>query len=138
MLSSKEQFYIEMNKDQPVENGWKAAIIDELVTCHLYQREHENNPSKALQDCIQWNVDVALDPLVSSSAAELIEQGKRSLSLSQPFISKQSCKTAMFVWLGGAVLSALFSLDKTYNLLAIGPSLGAAWMSYVAYKNATY
>lgn len=51
---------------------WKRAVIDELMTCHIYTAAHENDPRKALQDLISWNVQVALDPLVSSDARALI------------------------------------------------------------------
>jgi len=51
-------------------DAWKNALIDEAVCCHIYCAEHDTNPRKAMADCIAWNVQVALDPLVSSTAAE--------------------------------------------------------------------
>lgn len=64
--------------DDEALNPWKAALINELITCHIYTKEHDTNPRKALQDAINWNVQVALDPTVSSDAAALVESGLRS------------------------------------------------------------
>ena len=58
-----------------VESKWKQAVIDELVNCHIYKQSHEDSPREALHDAICWNVEVALDPKVSSSAEALIRQG---------------------------------------------------------------
>jgi len=54
------------------QNPWKAAVIDELVVCHIYTAEHDNNPRKAIKDAIQWNCEVALDPRVSSAMNEAL------------------------------------------------------------------
>ena len=56
-------------------NEWKEAVISELVCCHIYNAAHENDPRKALHDAISWNVQVALDPQVSSDAQALIDRG---------------------------------------------------------------
>ena len=55
---------------------WKDAVIDELVVCHIYNKEHDGDPRKAIHDAISWNVQVALDPLVSSDAQALIDKGR--------------------------------------------------------------
>ena len=55
---------------------WKEAVIDELVVCHIYNESHEGHPRKAIKDAISWNVQVALDPLVSSDAQALIDKGR--------------------------------------------------------------
>lgn len=54
-------------------NEWKNEIIEELVCAHIYQSIHEIDPKKALTDVINWNVDVALDPAVSSDAKKLVD-----------------------------------------------------------------
>lgn len=54
---------------------WREAIINELVTAHIYTSEHDANPRKAVQDAITWNCQVALDPLVSSDAMALVRRG---------------------------------------------------------------
>jgi hypothetical protein len=57
-------------------NEWKDAVIDELVCAYILTKEHETNPRKAIQDAIEWNCMVALDPRVSSEAEALIERGR--------------------------------------------------------------
>lgn len=56
-------------------NSWQDAVIDELVSCGIYSESHDTNPSKAVQDLIAWNNQVALDPAVSEEAKALQEQG---------------------------------------------------------------
>ena len=41
-------------------SGWKEAVLEELITWHIYSREHENNPKKALHDLAVLNSDVAI------------------------------------------------------------------------------
>lgn len=64
----------ELQQAQP-RNEWKEAVINELIVAHVYQKEHETNPRKAIQDAITWNCQVALDPAVSSDARALVERG---------------------------------------------------------------
>ena len=56
---------------------FKDAIIDELVVCHILNKEHETNARKAVQDAITWNCQVALDPKVSSDAAALVAEAEK-------------------------------------------------------------
>lgn len=58
---------------------WKTAIIDRLVVQESLLKEHETNPKKAVHDIVSWEVRVALDPLVSSEAEALIDQGRNEL-----------------------------------------------------------
>lgn len=53
------------------EESFRQAVIDELVICHIYSRVHDHDPRKAVQDIINWNVGVALDPAVSAEARRL-------------------------------------------------------------------
>lgn len=55
-------------------NPWKAELINELECSGIYKSAHENAPEKALTDAINWNVDVALDPAVSSDAKKLVDK----------------------------------------------------------------
>lgn len=64
--------YIE---DSDSENRWRNTVIEQLIVTHIYQKEHDVNPTKALNDLINWHVSVALDPKVSSDAAALVEKG---------------------------------------------------------------
>lgn len=45
--------------------GFKDAVLDEIVICGIYSKAHEDDPRKALSDAILWNTQVALDPNVS-------------------------------------------------------------------------
>lgn len=54
---------------------WRNAVIDELMSCHIYRREHEADPRKALHEVITWNCRVALDPAVSAEARALMVRG---------------------------------------------------------------
>lgn len=54
---------------------WKEAVIDELVVSEILTKEHESNPRKAVADAIHWNIQVALDPAVSSDAQKLVNEG---------------------------------------------------------------
>lgn len=62
-------------------NPWKHAIIDELINDCILSKEHEGNPRKALQDVITWNCRVALDPSVSSDAANLVNRTRHEALL---------------------------------------------------------
>lgn len=58
------------------ESDFKHVLISDLMTKHIYTKEHEVNAPKALNDAILWDVGVALDPIVSSGARELFEAGR--------------------------------------------------------------
>lgn len=53
---------------------WQEAVIDELIVCGIFNKHHED-PRVAINDIINWNVSVAIDPLVSSDARNLITRG---------------------------------------------------------------
>ena len=55
---------------------WKQAVLDQTIVAHIYHAEHEDNPRQAIQDIINWNCSVALDPLVSSDAEALVQRGR--------------------------------------------------------------
>lgn len=57
---------------------WKEAVIEALVCNHIYRKEHDDDPRKALNELLAWEQAVALDPKVSSAAEALVEQGRRS------------------------------------------------------------
>lgn len=52
---------------------WRWAIDRELVCAHLGVANPDGDPVKLLSELIQWHVDVALDPRVSSAARKLQE-----------------------------------------------------------------
>ena len=57
-------------------NPWQEAVTDELVCLHIYQAKHDTDPRGALKDVINYHVQIALDPNVSSDAEGLINVGK--------------------------------------------------------------
>lgn len=61
-------------KAQKSEADFKQYLIDQLLIYGIYRKRHENDPAEALNDLIQWNVDGALDPEVSSDAVDLQNQ----------------------------------------------------------------
>lgn len=67
-----EDFSRRLERELSAAHAWKEAVIDELIVDHIYTKEHETNPRKAIQDAITWNCQVALDPAVSSDARALI------------------------------------------------------------------
>ena len=58
-----------------LDGPWKQSVISELVVAHIYQAKHDTDPRRAIQDAISWNVEIALDPQVSSDAQKLIDRG---------------------------------------------------------------
>ncbi len=50
---------------------WQNAVIDGCVTRHIYTKEHDTDPRRALNDCAVWDHQVALDPAVSKDAEKL-------------------------------------------------------------------
>ena len=65
------------------ENPWKAALIEKLVVSHIYQAVHEDDPEKALNDLLNWEIQVALDPAVSEPAAALLGAKKDHVVISK-------------------------------------------------------
>lgn len=53
----------------------EQVLEDELINCGIYSNELIKNPRKALDAIISWNVEVALDPKVSSEADKLMLKG---------------------------------------------------------------
>lgn len=75
MIGVNTAKYIWQSAVQSTDAAWKEAVIGELVCCHIYNGEHDDNPRKAIQDAISWNCQVSLDPQVSSDAQALIDRG---------------------------------------------------------------
>jgi hypothetical protein len=57
----------------PPLTAWEAVVLDALVVAHIYRREHDTDPRRALKDLIDFHVDVALDPDVSERARALLD-----------------------------------------------------------------
>jgi hypothetical protein len=58
------------------ENPWKMAVTAAMICAHILRREHETDPEKALAELLAWEIDVALDPAVSSRAEALVQRGR--------------------------------------------------------------
>ncbi len=59
---------------------WREAVLNELIVAHIYTKEHDTNPRKAVQDAITWNCQVAIDPAVSTDAQKLIAAAQEALA----------------------------------------------------------
>lgn len=78
LKEENERLLKEYNKElKSDEHIWRNTVIDSLTCLHILEKEHYDNPSKALHDIINWNVSVALDPRVSEDAQKLIDEGKK-------------------------------------------------------------
>jgi hypothetical protein len=58
--------------------GREAALlplIDRLVVLHIYRKEHETDTALSIKEMIDYEIQIALDPQVSSDAQALIDRG---------------------------------------------------------------
>lgn len=53
--------------------AWKDAVEHELILCGILSDDRHTDPKLAVADAIDWNVEAALDPAVSSEAVKLQE-----------------------------------------------------------------
>jgi hypothetical protein len=58
------------------DNPWKDAVINALTIRWGLKDEHWTDPKLAVADLLMVDNLIALNPLVSSDAAALIEQGR--------------------------------------------------------------
>lgn len=61
-------------------NKWREAVIDELVTCCIYSKEHDTNPRKALQDLISWHIETERFFAEKNKNDGPIREGENTLS----------------------------------------------------------
>lgn len=70
-------FVVRRKDDDPLKwYNWYIELVNEAIVCWVYRKEHEDDPRLCLQEVIQWNTQVALDPAVSKEARDLIERGR--------------------------------------------------------------
>lgn len=74
-----EELAKQLERDLAAAQEWREAVLNELIVAHIYTKEHDTNPRKAIQDAITWNCQVALDPVVSSDAQKLIAAAQEEL-----------------------------------------------------------
>jgi hypothetical protein len=56
-------------------NPWKEAVVEQLVSIGIYNPSHDDDPVKAVANLLDWEIQTALDPKVSTPAQELYTQG---------------------------------------------------------------
>ena len=56
-------------------NMWKEAVVEQLVSIGIYNPSHDDDPVKAVANLLDWEIQTALDPKVSTPAQELYTQG---------------------------------------------------------------
>jgi hypothetical protein len=54
---------------------WKEAVVEQLVSIGIYNPSHDDDPVKAVANLLDWEIQTALDPKVSTPAQELYTQG---------------------------------------------------------------
>ena len=52
----------------PPHDPWKEVLLDALVCNFLLEKEHENDPKKALNDLIAWEKQLTTDPLINPAS----------------------------------------------------------------------
>lgn len=55
---------------------WRATVDDMLTTAHMVASD---DPRESINRLIDWHVQVALDPSVSSDAQALIDRGRKAV-----------------------------------------------------------
>lgn len=55
-------------------NAWKDTVDDMLSVCH---EAASDDPRESIDRLINWHVQVALDPSVSSDAQALVDKGRK-------------------------------------------------------------
>lgn len=61
-------------------NPWRDAIDAALICCHIGTVESFPTAQEALEALIDWHVEVALDPEVSSDAQALVDRGAAAVA----------------------------------------------------------
>jgi len=92
--NDKTQFerIAELERDLSAAREWREAVLNELIVAHIYTKEHDTNPRKAIQDAITWNCQVALDPAVSSDAQKLIAAAQEDLQFVERWANHHGVK----------------------------------------------
>jgi len=63
-----------MSNEALEQDAWKTAMVERLIVLHIFSKSHEEDPAKAINDIVSYEVAMALDPLVSSDAVALIKK----------------------------------------------------------------
>lgn len=59
-------------------NKWRSAVIEALVASCIYKAKHDHDPERALAELVQFEIECALDPVISKKADDLVQRGYAS------------------------------------------------------------
>lgn len=76
--TKQEAWQAALASERAKPNEWKEAVIEKLIVSCIYQDKHDDDPMRALNDLLEWETQIALDPLVSCQAQALIDRGAAS------------------------------------------------------------
>lgn len=83
----------------PPDGSWRQAIDEALIMCALDCPSSHDDPRAALSRLIDWHVQVALDPSVSSAAQALLDTDRAQREEPAPTSLRCACHPEF--WLGG-------------------------------------
>lgn len=83
----------------PPDGSWRQAIDEALIMCALDCTSSHDDPRAALSRLIDWHVQVALDPSVSSAAQALLDTDRAQREEPAPTSLRCACHPEF--WLGG-------------------------------------
>ena len=69
----------QLTKELEEANKWKIAVIDRAIVNWSYKKEHETDPRLAMNDVLNAEIQMALDPKISKPAKDLIDKGNAKL-----------------------------------------------------------
>ena len=77
-----EPYYTADQMQATHQAGREAALLpllDLLVVLHIYRKEHDTDTALAIKELVDWEIEIALDPQVSSDAQALIDRGRKEM-----------------------------------------------------------
>ena len=98
---------VELERDLAAAQEWREAVLNELIVAHIYTKEHDTNPRKAIQDAINWNCQIALDPAVSSDARKLIAAAREARQRAEALAERRLAEAQALVKDHATILDAL-------------------------------
>ena len=70
---------VKLTKELEEANKWKIAVIDRAIVNWSYKKEHETDPRLAMNDVLNAEIQMALDPNISKPAKDLVNKGNAKL-----------------------------------------------------------
>lgn len=96
-------------KPDQVSDEWKQAVIDKLIACCIFSKDHEQDARKAVNDLISYEVLLALDPQVSEYADALLHKNPPG----KVGVSRECAEKALVAVQGVAVTANEFEFAST-------------------------